>query len=153
MNYLQYKKSFRRVRSETLRGVSMKKLTFVCIFIMHLVFDSQCQSNLGKVWVTGGGISYKISFNLWGIQNAYLDTFYSPYFAQGNSNICDTNGNLILCSDGFNIYDSTANFIDGGDTLVNVDYYNHYTGWSPYPQTSIFFTNRQWYLLFCNTIL
>ncbi|MBK7041062.1 MAG: hypothetical protein IPH46_11500 [Bacteroidetes bacterium] len=92
----------------------------------------------GKVWVHGGGISYKTTFETSGIINNYLDTLYSPYFTGGNSNICDTNGNLILCSDGFNVYDSMGNYIDEGDTLVPIEYYNHYNGWNSLSQSSIF---------------
>ncbi|MBK9482120.1 MAG: hypothetical protein IPO02_09125 [Bacteroidetes bacterium] len=51
---------------------------------------------------------------------------YGPDFTGGNSNICDTNGNLILYSDGFNIYDSAGNYIDDGDTIVPASYYNQY---------------------------
>jgi hypothetical protein len=68
----------------------------------------------------------------------YLDTFYSPYFHHGNSNICDANGNLILCSDGYNVYDSNANYIDGGDTLVPKAFYLDQYGWSALSQSSIF---------------
>ncbi|MBK6331648.1 MAG: T9SS type A sorting domain-containing protein [Bacteroidetes bacterium] len=45
---------------------------------------------------------------------------------------------MLLCSDGYNIYDSNANFIDGGDTLVPKDFYIHEDGWSLYSQSSIF---------------
>jgi hypothetical protein len=116
-----------------------KELVILFVLLQAIVCSSIfAQSKRGKVWVHGGGISYKTTFETSGITNAYLDTFYSPYFTKGNSNICDTNGNLILCSDGYNIYDSIANFIDGGDTLVPKDHYIAKQGWSLYSQTSIF---------------
>lgn len=115
----------------------MKKVIALCSLIL-LYSICNAQKKHGKVWVTGGGISYKIKFENTGIINNYLDTFYSPYFTHGNSNICDSNGNLILCSDGYNIYDSNANYIDGGDTLVPKAFYINQDGWSALSQSSIF---------------
>jgi hypothetical protein len=117
----------------------MKLNLIVSFILLHIcVEDINSQSYYGKIWVSGTGISYKINFESSNIINTYLDTFYSPYFTKGNSNICDTNGNLILCSDGYNVYDSNANYIDGGDTLIPNDFYIHEDGWSLYSQSSIF---------------
>ncbi len=115
----------------------MKKVLALCSLIL-LYSICNAQKKHGKVWVTGDGISYEIIFEDIGIINNYLDTFYSPYFHSGNSNICDTNGNLILCSDGYNVYDSNANYIDGGDTLVPILRYNYRGGSSIESQSSIF---------------
>ena len=93
------------------------------------------QSKRGNEWITGaGGTRIKFVNNTITTSNAI---FYNSYFDSSNSSICDTNGNLILASDGFNIYDSMGNYIDGGDTLVPVSYYNHYSGSSFYSQSSI----------------
>jgi hypothetical protein len=102
-----------------------------------------------KVWVQGAGISYKTTFTPQGPVNSFLDTFYSPYFANGNSSICDSSGNLLLCSDGYNVYDSTAALIQNGDTLVPKLLYEHYDGWSGYDQTSIILPvgNNKYYLI------
>jgi hypothetical protein len=84
-----------------------------------------------------GGGGQRVKFNNGNIttnDNYYIFT----YFSSGNSNICDTNGNLILASDGYNIYDSTGNYIDGGDTLVPKYHYEQKNGWSLYSQSSIF---------------
>ena len=126
----------------------MNKILFALIAIA-MPFVNSAQSKRGKVWVTGSGISYKIKFEPTGIVNALLDTFYSPYFHSGNSAICDTNGNLLLCSDGFNVYDSNANYIDGGDTLVPKDFYIDQDGWSALSQSSIFLPmeNNKYYFI------
>jgi hypothetical protein len=53
----------------------MKK--FLILFIIHcslFIVHCNAQSNFGKIWVTGGGISYKINFTNTGIVNTYLDT-------------------------------------------------------------------------------
>ncbi|MBK9300105.1 MAG: hypothetical protein IPN14_05705 [Bacteroidetes bacterium] len=126
----------------------MNKILFALIAIA-MPFVNSAQSKHGKVWVTGSGISYKIKFEPTGIVNALLDTFYSPYFHSGNSAICDTNGNLLLCSDGYNVYDSNANYIDGGDTLVPKDFYIDQDGWSALSQSSIFLPmeNNKYYFI------
>lgn len=112
------------------------KTAIILILFSLLNLFTLAQSKLGNEWITGsGGQQIKFNGNSITTSNAL---FFPTYFHGGNSNICDTNGNLILCSDGFTIYDSNANIIDGGDTLVNIDYYNHFSGWSLYPQTSIF---------------
>lgn len=56
----------------------------------------------------------------------------------GNSSICDTNGNLLLSSDGYNVYSATGTFIDNGDTLVPIDFFVDQNGWSALSQSSIF---------------
>lgn len=59
------------------------------------------------------------------------------YFTQGNSNICDTDGNLIILSDGFNLYSPSGAYIDGGDTLIPINYYIEQNGFSLESQSSI----------------
>jgi hypothetical protein len=44
----------------------------------------------------------------------------------------------MLCSDGYNIYDSSANYIEGGDTIIPLDYYTAHSGFSVLSQSSIF---------------
>lgn len=86
--------------------------------------------------MTGRGTTVMFENNI--VTTKYIAVTPWHYFTQGNSNICDTNGNLILCSDGYNIYDSIGNYIDEGDTLVPKDFYIHEDGWSLYSQSSIF---------------
>jgi hypothetical protein len=127
----------------------MKTYLLLFTFFILINEDGISQAKHGKVWVSGAGISYKVKFEPTGIVNTYLDTFYSPFFNKGNSNICDTNGNLILCSDGYNIYDSNANYIDGGDTLVPKFLYIDNNGFSILSQSSIFLpmANNKYYFV------
>lgn len=113
-----------------------KYIPFLPVLFFHLVTKSQ---NLrDKVWVQGGGVSFTTTFTGSGTVNNYLDTFYSPYFAHGNSNICDNSGNLILISDGYHIYNSQVNLIENGDTIVPKGICVKELGWSSYSQSSIF---------------
>ncbi|HOZ52890.1 MAG TPA: hypothetical protein PLU17_13585, partial [Chitinophagaceae bacterium] len=119
------------------------------LLISSCFFTSQSQSLRDKVWVQGGGVSFTTTFNGSTITNAFLDTVYSPYFVRGHSNICNENGDLILISDGYNIYNSQTTLIENGDTIVPNEIYLKELGWSGYAQTSIFlpFPNNQYYLI------
>lgn len=122
----------------------------LCIAILLLSSYCYGQNNdFGKVWVLGGGVSYTVKFGVNNVSTAFLDTFYSPYFTEGGTNICDSVGNLILCSDGYNIYDKNADVLDGGDTIVPKEIYIWYDGWSSYSQSSIFLPkgNDEYYFI------
>ncbi len=114
----------------------MKRLLILYLFMLLGCTYSQGQSKLGNEWITGlGGQHIKFNSN-----NSIITdnpSYLPSYFTQGNSNICDTNGNLILSSDGYNIFDSMGNYIDEGDTIVYLSLYNKYV-FSPYSQSSIF---------------
>ncbi|MBK9482300.1 MAG: hypothetical protein IPO02_10065 [Bacteroidetes bacterium] len=115
----------------------MKSIIVILLMLLQTLVCNNifAQSKRGNNWMTGRGTTVMFENNIM-TTNILLHTWH--YFTGGNSNICDTNGNLILCSDGFNIYDSMGNYIDEGDTLVPVDYYNHYDGWNSLSQSSIF---------------
>ena len=73
--------------------------------------------------------------------NRFIDTATANtnfYYALGASNICDTNGRLILMSNGFNIVDSNKNFVDGLDSIGGRKFMKARNGFSPYTQFSIF---------------
>ncbi len=107
----------------------------VFIFILCLVsLNTRSQSKLGNTWIVGT-FGYQINFDSNPVAH---DTSGLPsYWHLGHSNICDTNGRLLLCSDGMNIYDSTGIYIDGGDTLVPKDFYNYFNGVDDLSQASI----------------
>jgi hypothetical protein len=94
---------------------------------------------------------HKIIFN--GTQKPTTDSFVkttSPHPTDqigGGSNICDSNGNLILFTDGFKLYDNNLNYIDNGDSLTPPKFAAYY-GTNIYSQSSLFlpFPNHQYYL-------
>ena len=90
------------------------------------------QNDYGKVWVQGGGVSFKKTFDETTAINQYFDTIYSPYFSLGNSNICDSSGKLLVVSDGYNLYDGLSEMIPEGDSLVPKLLYEREGGWSVY---------------------
>jgi hypothetical protein len=86
------------------------------------------------------------------VQPPKIDTLTQvvyKYFMLGHSNICDSNGNLILVSDGYNIYDSLGNYIEDGDTLVSQGLFFDHNGFSINSQTSIILpiSNNIYYLI------
>ena len=114
----------------------MKKLILIVVISISAV-HLHAQTLFDKVWVQGGGVSFTSTFNGTNVINAYLDTLFSPYFTAGNSNICDKDGNLILISDGFNVYNSQVTLIDNGDSIVPSEIMNKYNC-SLASQSSIF---------------
>lgn len=127
----------------------MTSMRILLIFILGLLLAKNfgfAQSKLGNEWITGpGGTKIKFSSgNITMNQNHY----YWTYFHKGNSSICDTNGNLIIACDGFNVYDSAGNYIDNGDSLVPHDLYVQQNGWNSISQGSIILPveNNKYYL-------
>jgi len=109
------------------------RLFFLIIFFPLII---NAQSKRANNWITGYS-GNKVNF-----ENVIITSqgIYFPlkYFSTGSSSISDTNGNLILASDGFNVYNAYGSYIDGGDTLVPIDLYNYYDGHTILSQSSIF---------------
>jgi hypothetical protein len=121
-------------------------VTKLSIILFLFCLPAMAQTNRASVWVMGQeGLQVKFGSQI--ITKSPL--FPQSYFKQGNSNICDTAGNLLLFSDGFNIYNSAGNYLDGGDTLVPKAHFLAKSGWSLYSQTSIFLpmSNNKYYFI------
>ncbi len=114
----------------------MKKQIFTFLTAIIFSHNSIAQNKLDNEWITGAG-GQRILFNN-GTVSTSVNYFVIEYFSGGNSNICDSNGNLLLASDGFNVYDNTETYLDGGDTLSTLDYYVAHNGRSFLSQNSIF---------------
>ena len=125
----------------------MKKIPLTIIFIISFKFLF-AQTLYDKVWVQGAGVSFTTTFNGTAVNNAYLDTMFSPYFATGHSNICNKDGNFILCSDGYNVYNNQTILLDNGDSIVPKEIMNLYS-FTSLSQSSIFlpFPNNKYYLI------
>jgi hypothetical protein len=126
----------------------MKKY-FLIILIMSVGIVAHTQTILfDNEMITG---IHKIIFN--GTQKPTTDSFVkttSPHLTDqygGGSNICDSNGNLILFTDGFKLYDNNLNYIDNGDSLTPPKFAAYYET-NGYSQSSLFlpFPNHQYYL-------
>jgi hypothetical protein len=90
-----------------------------------LIFISSCllckaQNSLGNEWFVGIPLK-KIIFNVIP-QTSFLGVFDSTkYIDYSNSNICDSNGHLLLATDGIKLYDSNGEYIAGGGENINND--------------------------------
>ena len=113
------------------------KIIISLFLTLLLSVNVNAQSKRGNVWVTGTS-GNTINFNGSGIITQTGVYFPFKYFASGCSNICDTNGNLLLASDGMNIYDFNGNYIQDGDSIVPPYHYAQKNGFSIYSQSSIF---------------
>jgi hypothetical protein len=95
------------------------------------------QRDYDKIWVQGQDVTYTSMFS--GAAppvNLVVAVANRLYFTYGNSNICDSAGNLLLICDGYNLYDKDLNLLEDGDTLVPNRIYARY-GSSPATQSSI----------------
>ena len=108
----------------------------VCIFINMIVISNHCnaQNKLGSTWIVGD-FGYQINFNT--TPPTHDTIMYNTIFFRGHSCISDSNGQLLLMSDGLNVYDKTGTYIDGGDSLGSPAYYNFMHGYNDYAQGSI----------------
>ena len=115
------------------------KIIISFVVVLFALFTMNCMAQeykRGNNWVTGYS-GNRVSF-----KNGIIETSIGlnplKYFTAGNSCVSDTNGELILASNGFHVLEGNGNFVDNGDTLVPHYYYN-VQSWSSFlSQTSIF---------------
>lgn len=119
-------------------------ITAIVLSFMLLHFQAKCQSKRSHNWVTGYS-GNRVHFGNGITTSAGLSPF--KYFTGGNSCISDTNGNLVLASDGYNIYGNNGQWIEDGDTLVPLNIFTYEYGWAGSSQASIFlpFDNNKYY--------
>ena len=113
-----------------------------------LILDGNAQLKHARNWITGGGKSYKITFDGGQVTKSVFDTNYLFYFTHGHSCISDSVGNFRLLCNGFRLFDTLGNLIANGDTLVPVEIFKTY-GDAPGPQNSIIlpFQNEIYYII------
>lgn len=117
----------------------MKKLLNVRIFLLILIgafTKTQAQTKHGNQWVIGH-LQNVLDFNTSVTQ---LDTSLNYgilLMAQGKSNICDSNGQLLILCNGMRLFNASGNLIESGDTLVPEAYYVGYASVSAVSQSSI----------------
>ena len=108
-------------------------LIIICLFLSVPIC---AQVQRGYNWITGLN-GNRINFNSANV-TTYLGNYVDHYFHGGNSCISDNDGNLLLTSDGYSIYNSFGNYVEDGDTLVPLDLFNFEDGWSAESESSIF---------------
>jgi hypothetical protein len=114
----------------------MRVLSFFCTLLLLSEFGF-AQKNFNQTWYTGGGRTFRTVFSSSGTINTKIDTINNRYLANGASSICDTSGNMLICSDGYNIYDKSMNYLDEGYHLMDTSFLDFYNGFSVYSQSSI----------------
>jgi hypothetical protein len=125
------------------------KISIVAVlFAFFSIFCNAQEYKQSWNWITGYS-GNKISFDGGNITTTGGVYFPLKYFSTGSSSISDLNGNLILASDGYNIYNAFGSYIEGGDTLVPINLYNYYDGHTILSQSSIFLpiNNNDYYFI------
>ena len=114
-------------------------MKFIPFLGIALVFSNliEAQKNFNQTWYTGSGRTFRTTFSVTGPINTKIDTINNRYFDSGASSICDSIGNMILCCDGYNVYNSSLAYLDGGYKLADSLFYSFDDGFSSYSQTSI----------------
>ena len=116
----------------------MNKIILTLIITVTF-FSSFAQSFYGKSWIVGlGGFNAKYSINYIVFDTNNVSNNTLKPFWEGNANICDTNGNVHLMSDGLNIYDKHGFAIEDGDTLCSEYFYLNQNGYAHYDQAGFF---------------
>src|SRR4051812_17319051 len=103
----------------------MNRIAFIAALVMLAVsrkaLAQQPDSRRGHIWIQGASVTFTTVFDssrLPDNQLMYQQQAMPPYLADGNSNICDTSGNLLLVSDGYRVYDRNLKVMDGGGLVV-----------------------------------
>lgn len=116
------------------------RIIFTILFIVSIkVGESQTKQNYS--WIVGYGNSNVVKFenSNFSFQKLFDTLFYPSRNFDPGSNICDTNGNIILLSNGKSVIDSNKNFIDGLDSIGGREFVKYNSGDCPYSQYSIFY--------------
>ncbi len=115
------------------------RIIFTILFIVSIkVGESQTKQNYS--WIVGYGNSNVVKFeNSNFLFQKLFDTLFLPSrnFIPG-SNICNTNGNIILLSNGVSVIDSNKNFVGNLDSIGGREFVKYNSGDCPYTQYSIF---------------
>ena len=105
------------------------------LFFVLNGIQSPAQINHAMNWVFGEPFARKVHFK---DAIPYSTPYTQPgHFSGGASCISDTNGNLRLVCDGYRLWDSVGNSIEGGDTITPKAICDYYFGGSLYAQSSI----------------
>ncbi len=114
-------------------------MRFPLTFLMLISFVglSFAQKNLNQTWYTGSGRTFKTEFTVSGTINTKIDTTHGRYLETGSSSICDSNGHILFCSDGFSLFGANLQYLDGGFRLMDSAFFYFYNGYSILSQSSI----------------
>jgi hypothetical protein len=116
------------------------KITTSFVTVLFTLFAMNCMAQeykRGWNWITGYS-GNRVNFSSNTVTTSQGIYFPFKYFTGGNTCISDTNGNLILSSDGYNIYNNQGSYVEDGDTIVPKDFYIDQDGRSALSQSSLF---------------
>ena len=99
---------------------------FIFIFIL-IGISTTAQNKSGNVWVMGGGaMLVKFTDTSKPVNSQLFPNISGRLFALASSVICDSaSGALLAMCNGYVLYDSVGNIMDGGDSLVPSKIFHH----------------------------
>jgi hypothetical protein len=109
--------------SKRLSLISMKHLSFFLLMLTLSISVFSQQENYDKQWVLGSPTTFKTTFTSSGPVNQHWDSLNNQYFSNGHSNICTGAGELIIATDGGDIYGANRQVIDNGDSILSANAY------------------------------
>ena len=123
---------------------------FLCFAILS-IFHGKAQINHAMNWVLGAPFTKKVHFKG---PTPFCQQYAQPrYHTAGSSCISDSLGNLRLICDGFRLWDSLGNTIEGGDTITPKALCEYNDGFSLYAQCCIILPmGNDIYWVVCSTV-
>jgi len=117
---------------------------FILLFSSMFCFS---QTNFGKRWIIAP-YGYNIGFGAT-IDHNTIHVIGENAFNVGHSCISDSNGLLRISCDGMDIFDSTFNLMENGDSIVPELICKDWQGFSRSPQTSVILPmeSRKYYVI------
>jgi hypothetical protein len=97
----------------------MKALLASLLLLISGAVFAQQPSNFNKKWYVGSGGYYSADFGSNPVSTTIWDTVNYRLLFNQHSSICDDSGNLILITDGFNIYNGQNNLVGNGDSIIS----------------------------------
>ncbi|MBS1644153.1 MAG: T9SS type A sorting domain-containing protein [Bacteroidetes bacterium] len=116
----------------------MKKiLSIICLLFVHLSASAQTNYH-DKVWLQGELMLYRTEFNGANFPINGISKYWGHVYVDiGQSGICKADGTPLLVCNGYNLFDTSLNYIEDGDTLIPKLLYEYYDGFTAYDQSSI----------------
>src|SRR6476620_617119 len=94
-----------------------KNLSSTITILFFTVSAFSQQENYNKQWIQGFPRTIKTTFTGAGPVNQFWDSLNMKVFLHGHSNICTGGGDLVLATDGRDVYGADAQVLDNGDTI------------------------------------
>lgn len=117
------------------------KFTLAIFILISTCSIGRSQSKFNYEWIQGvlfksSVVKYENSIFKYN-RDFDTTTVNNAYWFDDGSNVCDSNGRVVLASNGYNVLDSNKNFVDGLDSIGGRESMKIHDGIGAYSQYSI----------------